>query len=140
MIVIDVNVLVAAHRADHPSHGSARTFLEDALRTETVIVPDAVWSGFLRIVTHPRIFERPSALDAASTFVRDVVSARRYRDIGGLTDGIEPFLRVSADAGATGALVSDAYIAAVAIVHGCPVATFDRDFGRFAGVRVVAPA
>lgn len=36
-------------------------------------------------------------------------------------------------------LVPDAYIATVAITHGCPVATFDRDFRRFDDLTVVTP-
>lgn len=139
MIVVDVNVLIAAHRADHAQHEPAMRYLVAALRGDTVIVPDSVWSGFVRVVTHPRIFERPSTLAEATAFVRDVVGARRYRANAGLSDGIDSFLQVCERADARGALVPDAYIAAVALAHGCPLATFDRDFGRFEGVRVVTP-
>lgn len=139
MIVVDVNVLVAAHRADHPHHESAFRFLTGALRSDTVVVPDSVWSGFLRVVTHPRVFEGPSTLPEANAFVRDVVGSQRYRHIGGFSDGIDAFLQMCESSDARGALIPDAYIAAVALVHGCPVATFDRDFGRFDSVRVVSP-
>jgi predicted nucleic acid-binding protein len=41
---------------------------------------------------------------------------------------------------ATGNLVPDAYIASVVLGYDCPVATFDRDFRRFDGPRIVTPA
>jgi predicted nucleic acid-binding protein len=39
-------------------------------------------------------------------------------------------------AGAAGNLVSDAHLAALAIEHGAELGSFDRDFARFAGLRV----
>lgn len=41
--------------------------------------------------------------------------------------------------GARGNLVNDAHLAALAIEHGCTIVSFDHDFGRFEGVRWVAP-
>jgi uncharacterized protein len=41
--------------------------------------------------------------------------------------------------GASGALVSDAVLAALAIEHGATIASTDRDFARFAGVKWVNP-
>jgi len=35
--------------------------------------------------------------------------------------------------------VNDAHIAALAVEHGAEIVSFDRDFGRFPGVRVVVP-
>ncbi|WP_159500614.1 TA system VapC family ribonuclease toxin [Microbacterium sp. 18062] len=139
MIVVDVNVLVAAHLAEHVHHERALAFLGRALTEDLVIVPDAVWSGFLRIVTNGRIFETPSTIEHASEFVRAVVGAAGYRHVSGLVDGIEPFLRLCATSDASANLVPDGYIAAVALAHRCPVATFDRDFRRFDGIEIVTP-
>lgn len=139
MIVIDVNVLVAAFLRDHPHHDRALPYLTGVLTDDEVVVPDAVWSGFLRIVTNPRIFDRPATATAATDFVRSVCGSARYRNAPGLTDGIEPFLRLLVDADAAADLVPDAYIASVAFAHGCAVASFDRDFRRFDGLRLVSP-
>ncbi|MDE0348518.1 MAG: PIN domain-containing protein, partial [Gammaproteobacteria bacterium] len=43
------------------------------------------------------------------------------------------------DAQARGALVMDAHLAAMAQEHGAVVATADRDFRRFAGIRTTNP-
>lgn len=139
MIVVDVNVLVAAHLSDHSHHEIAFRFLSTALEEDSVVVPDAVWVGFLRIVTNVRIFETPSTLPEALAFVRAVTGADSYRCVPGLIDGLESFLRMVGESDAMANLVPDAYIAAIAVAHSCPVATFDRDFGRFPGVQVVTP-
>lgn len=139
MIVVDVTVLVAAHLGSHEHHEPALRFLERSLSDDLVIVPDAVWSGFLRIVTNGRIFRVPSTVPRASEFVRVVVGAPGYRHVAGLIDGIEPFLQMCESSEASANLVPDAYIAAVARAHRCPVATFDRDFRRFDGVEIVTP-
>jgi hypothetical protein len=43
------------------------------------------------------------------------------------------------ESGTAGNLVSDAHLAALAVEHAATIVTFDRDFGRFAGVRSQAP-
>jgi hypothetical protein len=40
---------------------------------------------------------------------------------------------------ATGPLVMDAHLAALAVEHGCKLATTDRDFSRFTNLQVVNP-
>ena len=92
MIVLDVNVLAAAHVVDHVHHDSALRFLTAALTNDTVLAPDSVWMGFLRVVTSRRIFVRPSTAAAAADFAPAVVAAPGYRHLGGLVDGIEPLL------------------------------------------------
>jgi predicted nucleic acid-binding protein len=47
--------------------------------------------------------------------------------------------RLCEEADALGDLMADAVIAAVALEHGCQVATLDRDFARFASIRYLRP-
>lgn len=138
MIVVDVNVLVAAHRGDHPEHDRARAFLQGALASDTVIVPDLVWAGFLRIVTNRRVFPVPTPPGEAVAFIHAALSASTRRAPGGL-ELLDAFLDLVLDSNAAGDLVPDAYIASTAIENGCPVATFDRDFRRFDDIRIVEP-
>jgi predicted nucleic acid-binding protein len=58
VIVLDVSVLLAAHRRDHPHHVAAGSWLANRLADprEAVIVPDLVWVGFIRIAMNPRVF------------------------------------------------------------------------------------
>ncbi|MDR1387574.1 MAG: PIN domain-containing protein [Propionibacteriaceae bacterium] len=142
MIVVDVNVLLAAHVQAHTHHRAAHAWLVAALSDpgDPVVVPDLVWVGFVRIATNPRVFTEPASLDQAAAFVRQVCQAPAYLPAPGLGDRIETFLDLCQLAETPSGLVTDAYIAAVARRHACPVATFDRDFRRFDGLAIVTPA
>jgi len=106
---------------------------------EPIGIADPVVSGFLRVVTHPRIFLTPTPLDAAIAFVEALraephavvlAPGRRHWDI---------FTRLCREAGARGNLVPDAYLAALAIEHGAEFVTADRHFARFPGLRLRHP-
>ena len=141
MIVLDVNVLLAAYRSDHAHHERARPWLERVLSSaEDVIVPDTVWVGFVRLVTNNHVFEVPSTIEEAFAFVDALASAPGYRRIAGLTEGLGLFAQTCIDSDAWGNLVPDAYVASIARAHACPVASFDRDFRRFDGLEIVVPA
>ena len=62
MKLLDVNVVLPAHRADHPDHQVARAWLEGLTASgEQFGVPWTVWWSFLRLCTHQRVFPRPYA-------------------------------------------------------------------------------
>ena len=136
----DVNVLVAAYRDDAPAHGGCRQWLRSQLvGDEAFALAELVLSGFLRVVTHPRVFRAPSRPDEAMQFVEvlrrqpHAVTVRpgaRHWDI---------FTRLYREADVTGNLIPDAYLAALAIENGCKWITLDRDFARFEGLRWSPP-
>ena len=136
MRCVDVNILVYAHRPESPNHDLYREWLDDA-RTfdEPLGLSGLVLSGFLRIVTHPRVFKDPSPLGAAVDFVEAVRSApnalavepgRRHWDI---------FIRLCRSADVSGNLIPDAFLAALAIELGAAWYSADRSFTRFSGLR-----
>ncbi|MDQ6798359.1 MAG: type II toxin-antitoxin system VapC family toxin [Actinomycetota bacterium] len=136
MILVDVNVLVYAHRADSPSHGEYRQWLEQLVNADAAFgLAELVLSGFVRVVTHPRVFDPPTpcpeALDQAERLRTrpNHVAVRpgaRHWDI---------FTSLCRDSGAKGNLVPDAYLAALAIESGSEWVTTDRDYARFPGLR-----
>ncbi len=141
MIVLDVNVLLAAFRQDHPHHAPVRPWFEQTLARETaVVVPDLVWVGFLRIVTNDHVFAVPSPIGEAIAFLEAVTETASYVPVAGLSRGWSGFAGLAVEARAAGNLVPDAYVAAVADALACPVATMDRDFRRFPGLTVVDPS
>ena len=75
----DVNILVAASRQDHPHHEPARAWLEGALANSadgrSLVLLPMVASGFLRLVTHPKVFIAPTPIDAALEFLRAVLGS-----------------------------------------------------------------
>ena len=136
MVLPDVNVLVYAHREDSTGHVAYRKWFERTLNgDEAYGVSDLVLSGFLRVVTHPKVFRRPTPLADALTFVEQI------RDQANCVP-VEPgnrhwaiFERLCRDCDARGNRVPDAYFAAMAIESGCKWITTDRDYSRFVGLR-----
>ena len=134
----DVNVLIYAHREDAPEHRQYFAWLR-ALTTSAApfALSEVVLAGFLRIVTNRRIFDPPTPMQTAISFCQGLVTrpravmiapGRQHWDIFvGLCGSIE------------GPLVTDAYLAALAIEHGCELITTDSDFARFAGLRWAHP-
>lgn len=136
MLLPDVNVLVCAHRQDTPDHDRFRGWLEDAVNgPEAFGLSDQVLSGFLRVVTHPRVFADPTPLEAALAFADTLRSAPNRVPIAPGERHWEIFRRLCREAGVRGNLVPDAWFAALAIESGSEWITTDRDFARFPGLR-----
>lgn len=141
MVLPDVNVLVAAYRDDAPEHGSCRPWLEAVLGgDEAFALSDLVLSGFLRIVTHPRVFIRPSPPDEALKFANVIRNQPQCIPVNPGPRHWEIFTRLYRNAETLGNLIPDAYFAALAIESGCEWITLDRDFARFEGLRWSRPA
>jgi toxin-antitoxin system PIN domain toxin len=100
---------------------------------------DLVLSGFVRVVTHPKVFKRPSSIADAVTFAEQV---REQPNCVHVTPGPrhwDIFIRLCRENAVKGNLVPDAYLAALAIESGCEWISTDRDFSRFKGLRWSAP-
>jgi uncharacterized protein len=136
VILPDVNVLVYAYREDAPRHDRYRIWLEGVLNArEAYGLSDLVLAGFVRVVTHPRVFSPPSPTGHAFEFAEalrghpncvHVVAGERHWDI---------FAGLCRDARTKGNLIPDAYLAALAIESGSEWITSDRDYSRFPGLR-----
>ena len=140
MILLDANVLLYAYHPRAEEHERCRSWVESTLSgAELVGIPWMTIQAFLRIATNPRAFEHPLSIDEASEIVSawltlpavvQVEPGERYWDI------LRKLLRAGQVAGP---LVPDAALAALALEHGAIVCTTDRDFTRFAGVRLFTP-
>lgn len=136
MQLADVNVLVYAHRPETPRHHEYHDWVEGMVNgDEPYGVTDFVLNGFLRVVTSHRIYRDPTPLDSALDFA-DRVRSQPHAAV--LTPG-SAFWRIFNDlarrAAAKGKLVPDAYLAALAVEHGCEFVSADRDFAWFPGLR-----
>lgn len=96
---------------------------------------DVVLSGVLRVLTHPRVFDPPTPFDKALQFVDAVRASRNCVTIAPGARHWEIFTRLCTTVSARGNTVPDAYLAALAIEHGCEWITADRGFARFADLR-----
>lgn len=136
MLIPDVNVLVHAHRSDSAEHEVNRDWLaRQATGDEPLAIPNVVMSGFIRVVTHARVFSRPSTLDDALFVTRQLRSMASFVAVALGPRHWDIFTRLCADARATGNLVPDAYLAAIAVEAGAEIVTNDSDFAKLPGVR-----
>lgn len=136
MLLVDVNVFVYAHREDAPEHQRYKRWLEELLDSDLAYgVADLVLSGFVRVVTHPRIFDPPTPLDRALAFAEVVRSSPTAVAIAPADRHWDIFQRLCRAASAKGNLVADAYLAALAIESGSEWITTDGDYSRFQGLR-----
>lgn len=141
MIALDTNVLVYARREESPHHLAARAILTRlAEGDEPWAIPWPCIYEFIRVVTHPRVFDPPTSLDDA---LEDLESLFDSPSLALLGEGPShrAHLRRTILAGkARGNLAHDAHIAALAFEHGVrELWTTDRDFARFSGLRIRDP-
>jgi len=136
VFLLDVNVVLAAHRADHPGHRDVRAWFDDLLAgDDTFTVPTVVWGAFLRLATNRRIFTVPTPREEAFAFVDATCAQPHHLLTSPGPRHLEVVRRLCNEADATGDLVPDAVVGAIAVEYGCEVVTLDRDFARFASVR-----
>lgn len=141
MIAVDSNILVYSHRTDSPWYLSARAAL---YRLAEQRAPWAIpWPSiheFVAVVTHPRIYNPPTPVEAA---VDQVAAWIETPNLVLLSEPADYWAELSAlliSARVAGPLVHDARIAALCSVHGVrELWTADRDFSRFPGLRVSNP-
>lgn len=136
MILLDVNVLVGAYRSDAERHDEYREWLSVEIGSGAAFgISEPVLVGFLRVVTHPRVFARPSPPAAAMQFADALLALPGCRILRAGPRYWEILRETCARADARGNLVADAAHAALALEHDCVWITADRDFARFPGLR-----
>ncbi len=138
MKVLDANVLVALYRPSHVHHVAARSWsAEEALLGEPFTVPDLIWMTFCRLMTNRRVVEKPATFQQVWAFVTATTAQGHYATYASHPRTMTEFAKICAASTASANLINDAYLAAAAATLGGTVVTFDRDFRKFDGVRVV---
>jgi toxin-antitoxin system PIN domain toxin len=136
VLLFDVNVLLYAHRVETERHAACLRELEDAVNGPRAFgFSDLIASSFLRIVTHPRIFDPPSPFPAAWEFIEGLRSSQHCVLLEPGSRHWQLFGELCESAGAKGSLIPDAYLAALAIESGCTWVSTDRDYDRFPGLQ-----
>ena len=136
MILPDVNILLYAYRSDAADHSRFRDWLRETIAGPEVFgLSEIVLDSFVRVVTHPKILKPPTPLDLALEFC-DLLHSRPNAVL--VMPGPRHwkiFTELCSRVRATGDLVQDAYLAALAIESDCEWITIDRDFALFPGLR-----
>ena len=140
MILADVNPIIHAYNTGFPNHTAARDWWEGALNgTEAVGLAWVTVLGFVRIMTHPRILQRPMTVEAAVETVHSWLELSVVEIVHPGDRHAEIWTRLLREAGTAGNLTTDAHLAALAIEHRARLASTDTDFARFQGLRWFNP-
>ncbi len=140
-MILDVNVVLAAHRGDHQAFSEVRPWFDRLTTGEDRFgVPDPVWASFVRISTSRRIFEVPTPLEDSFAFMWSVRAQPNHVGVVPGSRHLAIFEQLCRDGDATGDLVPDAYLAAIAIELGSELVSLDRDFARFPVLRWRRPS
>ena len=132
MILVDANILLYAEDSLHSRHQQARSWWDDQLSgTGVVCLCWTVLSAFIRIGTNPRVFEYPLSLEQALARVQSWLDQPCTRVVLPTERHWTVFKQLLTDGQAVANLVTDAHLAALAIEHGCELASTDSDFARF---------
>lgn len=140
MIAVDTNVLVYAHRRELPQHDAARRRLTElAEGSSRWAIPVFCLGEFLRVITHPRVFEPSYTIDEGCEALRRVLAAPSLAVLYPRERYAALLLETMKSGGAAGNLVFDAQIAALCLESGATtLLTNDRGFRRFPGLTIEA--
>jgi uncharacterized protein len=140
MVLLDVNVVFYAHRAEYAQHQVSLQWLEGLLSSGDIFVAtNATLSAVVRLSTNHRWLDKPSTPEQVFSFCNEVRNSPGWIDLSPGPRHWEIFERLCLASNVRGDLVPDAFLAALAIEHDCELISFDRGFRRFPGVRVSAP-
>lgn len=140
MILLDVNVLVYASNREAARYQEYHTWLGNTLadRAPVGFAPESL-AAVVRITTHRNLWKVPLSLEQALTFISAVRQAPSAHAVLPGPTHWDVFDSLCREARARGNLVTDAWLAALAIDQGCTLVTTDRDFARFKGLRFKHP-
>jgi toxin-antitoxin system PIN domain toxin len=135
-ILVDANLLIYAYNAAAAQHDTARDWVEARLAGPARVgLPWPSLLAFLRVVTHPRLFPRPSETVDAWTQVARWLSS----DVAWIPQPTQRHAEILGELlalpGVRANLVHDAHLAALATEHGLILCSADGDFARFPGLR-----
>jgi toxin-antitoxin system PIN domain toxin len=138
---LDVNVLLYASDSGSPDHERARAFLDACLGGDEVFClgwPTVM--SYLRIATHPAVFERPLAPAEAMANIETLLAHPHARFLAEEEGFWAVYRDVTAAVPTRGNLVADAHLAALLKLHGVKTLyTRDRDFLKFGFLDVRDP-
>lgn len=140
-VTFDVNLLLFASDTSSEFHERAQKVLHEyAAGQEIVYLFWPVVMGYLRIATHPAIFDYPLSPDDALANAEGLIGRSNVRSPGEDEGFLRLFRETTSGLTVRGNLVPDAHL--VALMRQYDVRTIvsnDRDFRKFDGIQVLDP-
>jgi uncharacterized protein len=136
VVVVDANVLLYAVDSESAHHDRSRSWLDASLAgAEAVGLAWVALLAFIRVGTNASIFPAPLTVAEAAGQVETWLAAPAAVATHPTARHAALLRGLLGQTGTAGNLTTDAHLAALAIEHGADVVSWDRDFGRFPGVR-----
>jgi len=136
LILVDANLLVYARVEDFAQHKAARSWLDERLNgVPAVGLPWPSLMAFVRLVSNPRIFDRPMPSDDAWRQVEEWLACSPVWTPEPTEHHHEVLSTLMPAVGNRPNLVPDAHLAAIAIQYGLTLCSTGADFGRFEGLK-----
>jgi toxin-antitoxin system PIN domain toxin len=140
VILLDVNILLYAYNKDAANYTAAAWWIKHLFQgSEAIGLPWITLWGFVRLATNPRVWPNPKTPKEAFEIVREWLALPGVVVVQPGPRHAEILERLVVDNRAAGPLTTDAALAALAIEHGATLASADRDFNRFEGLRWLNP-
>ena len=140
MTILDANILIYAYNEDAPQRRAAAEWIEQLFNgPEMIGLPWTTIWAFLRISTNARAWPKPISVDDAFAAIQDWLGRPNVAIIQPGARHAELLEKLVREGNASGPLVSDAALAALAMENGAALASTDRDFSRFPGLRWINP-
>ena len=130
---LDVNILLYASDTSSPMHAAARGFLQFCMEgSDLIYVTWPTVMGYLRIATHPSIFNEPLTTKQAMANIQTLLDLPHCRHLSEEDGFWATWQKLVDETPVRGNLVPDAHLAALLRLHGVrTLYTHDRDFRRF---------
>jgi len=136
VIVLDANILLYAYNSATSLHAKARAWIEETFSSsEPVGIPWQTVTAFLRITTNSKFPGQRFNVNEAVEIMEAWLGQPNIQLLAPSDTHWHHFRRMLLDGQASGQLVSDAHLAALALEYGGVLYTTDRDFARFPGLR-----
>lgn len=136
--LLDVNILIYAFRSDERQHGASLHWLSRALSDdEHIFVSAIVEVALLRITTNPRSSIIPARPADVFQFLSDLHALPNYSRLELEAGQYGRLEQLCQEMNLTGNDMNDAYLAALALEHDLTLATADKGFRRFAGLKLL---
>lgn len=139
MILPDVNLLIYAYDENSKFYVPAVKWLKHVMETEQLFFSWHTITGFIRIITHTSASVNPFSIEDAVSVVNEWLARENVHLISLDKKNWPLFSKMLIYGQATGNLVMDAHLAAMAVSCGATLASTDRDFSRFSGIQTINP-
>ena len=140
MITPDANIVLYAYNEDTPKHLEAKEWFEEQFSQPVIFgLSWQVITAFLRISANPGAFPEPFSLPEAIGIVDEWLEHPSIEILTPTTNHWTIFQTLIIEGQTKAALMMDAHLAALAIEHSATLATTDRDFSKFSGLKTTNP-